>query len=163
MINSIHARHRREHLRLGPLGTNIDVFAQHLEERGYARWTVQEKIWVVAGFSRWLQSEKRGVENLDEQVVSEFLRYRRRKGLSRHGAAPALRDLLRHLRDAGIIPCARGPESSPLHDIEVCFARYLTEERGLAQPTIDNRDRGRPHSLRPLTPPGIRNRTRRFI
>jgi hypothetical protein len=83
-----------EHLRLGPLSTNIDVFAQHLEERGYARWTVQEKIWVVAGFSRWLQSEKRGVENLDEQVVSEFLRYRRCKGLSRHGAAPAIRTCL---------------------------------------------------------------------
>ncbi len=127
-----------EHLRLGPLGTYIDVFAQHLEERGYARWTVQEKIHVVAGFSRWLQSGERGVENLDEQVVSEFLRYRRRKGLSRHGAAPALRDLLRHLRDAGIIPCAREPESSPLHDIEVCFARYLTEERGLAQRTLES-------------------------
>jgi DNA-3-methyladenine glycosylase II len=28
---------------------------------------------------------------------------------------------------------------------------------------VKNRDRGRPHSLRPLTPPGIRNRTRRFI
>src|SRR4030042_394285 len=127
-----------EHLRLGPLGTYIDVFAQHLAERGYARWTVNEKIHVVAGFSRWLQRGERGVENLDEQVVSEFLRHRRRKGLSRHGAAPALRDLLRHLRDAGIIPCAREPESSPLHDIEVCFARYLTEERGLAQRTLDS-------------------------
>jgi site-specific recombinase XerD len=96
MIDQFYSRpSSSDHLRLGPLGTNIDVFAKHLEERGFARWTVQEKIWVVAGFSRWLQSEKRGVENLDEQVVSEFLRYRRRKGLSRHGAAPALRDLLR--------------------------------------------------------------------
>ena len=127
-----------ERLRPGPLGTYIDVFAQNLVEQGYARWTVEEKIRVVAGFSRWLQSGERVVENLDEQVVSEFLRYRRRKGLSRHGAPPALRDLLRHLREAGIIPCAREPESSPLHDIEVCFARYLTEERGLAQPTLDS-------------------------
>ena len=127
-----------ERLRPGPLGTYIDVFAQHLVEQGYARWTVEEKIRVVAGFNRWLQSGERGVENLNEQVVSEFLRYRRRKGLSLHGAPPALRDLLRHLRNAGIIPCAREPESSSLHDIEVCFARYLTEERGLAQPTLDS-------------------------
>jgi site-specific recombinase XerD len=133
-----HPSSPEEHLRLGPLCTYIDVFAQHLAEQGYARWTVKEKIHVVAGFSRWLQSGECRVENLDEQVVSEFLRYRRRKGLSRHGAASALRDLLRHLRNAGIIPCARQPESSPLHDIEVCFARYLTEERGLAQRTLDN-------------------------
>lgn len=127
-----------ERLHPGPLGTYIDVFAQHLVEQGYAKWTIEEKIRVVTGFSRWLQSGEREAENLDEQVVSEFLRYRRRKGLSRHGALPALRDLLRHLRYAGIIPCAREPENSPLHDIEVCFARYLTEERGLAQRTLDS-------------------------
>lgn len=127
-----------EHLRFGPLGIYIDVFAQHLAERGYARWTINEKIQVVAGFSRWLQKEEHRAENLDEQIVSEFLRYRRRKGFSLHGALPALRDLLKHLRDAGIIPYTREPESSPLYDIKECFTRYLTEERGLAQPTIDS-------------------------
>lgn len=78
------------------------------------------------------------MEDLDEHVVSQFLRYGRRKGLSQHGASPALRDLLGHLRDGGIIPCAQGPEKSPLHDIEQRFVRYLTQERGLAKTTIDN-------------------------
>jgi site-specific recombinase XerD len=127
-----------EHLHPGPLGTYIDVFAQHLVEQGYARWTVEEKIQVVTGFSRWLQSGERELENIDEQIFSEFLRYRRRKGLSLHGAPPALRDLLKHLRDAGIIPCAQEPESSPLRDIGGCFTRYLAEERGLAQRTLDS-------------------------
>ena len=127
-----------ERLHPGPLGTYIDVFAQHLVEQGYARWTVEEKIRVVTGFSRWLQSGERELESIDEQVVSEFLRYRCRKGLSLHGAQPALRDLLRHLRDAGIIPCVRVPESSPLDGIKECFTRYLAEERGLAQRTLES-------------------------
>ena len=100
-------------LHLGPLGSHIDAFAQHLSERGYAAWTAQEKIRMVAGLSRWLQRRKLGVEDLDEHVVSQFLRYGRRKGLSQHGASPALRDLLGHLRDGGIIPCARGARGEP--------------------------------------------------
>jgi site-specific recombinase XerD len=126
-----------ERLRLGPLGPYIDAFAQHLSERGYTRWTVKEKIRMVAGLSRWLQSGKRGVEDLDEHLVTEFLRYGRRKGLSQHGAPPALQDLLGHLRDGDIIPRTR-VEQGPLHNIEECFTRYLVEERGLSKSTIAN-------------------------
>ena len=125
-------------LRLGPLGPYIDAFAQYLSQQGYAKPTARHKIRAVAGLSRWLEGRQCGVEDLDEQVVSEFLRYRRRKGLSRCEAPPALRALLSHLRDAGIIPCAPGREESPFHAIEQRFAQYLTQERGLAKPTIDN-------------------------
>ena len=127
----------RKHLRLGPVGPYINAFAQQLSKRGYARWTVREKIRMVAGLSRWLQRRKRGVEDLDERVVTDFLRYGRRKGLSQHGAPPALRDLLGHLRDGAIIPRAR-VKSGPFHAIEGCFTRYLIEERGLSKSTIAN-------------------------
>ncbi|MGD0235028.1 MAG: tyrosine-type recombinase/integrase [Syntrophorhabdales bacterium] len=126
-----------QRLHLGPLGPRIDAFARHLSDRGYARRTTEEKIRVVSSFSRWLQRRRRAVEDVDEQVVSEFLRYRRRKGPSLHGVPPTLQDLLTHLRTAGIIPCVQ-IEHSPLYAIEGCFARYLTEERGLAKPTLDN-------------------------
>ena len=77
------------------------------------------------------------MEDLDEQVVSEFLAYRRRNGLSRCEAPPALRALLSQLRTAGIIRCAPRLEESPFHAIEQRFAQYLTQERGLATRTID--------------------------
>jgi site-specific recombinase XerD len=126
-----------QRLHLGPLSPCIDAFARHLSERGYASWTAEEKIRVVSRLSHWLQGRDRRVEDLDEGVVSQFMECRRRKGLSLHGAKPALRDLLRYLRDAGVISCAR-VERGPLHAIEECFAQYLAEERGLAKPTIDN-------------------------
>lgn len=75
------------------------------------------------------------MEDLNEQVVSEFLRYRRRRGLSVHGAPPALRDLLAYLRHAGIVPHAR-VEHGPLDAIEGCFSRFLAEERGLSTRTV---------------------------
>jgi site-specific recombinase XerD len=126
-----------ERLRLGPLGPYIDAFVQQLSKRGYARWTVREKIRMVASLSRWLQREKRRVEDLDEHIVTDFLRYGRCKGLSQHGAPPALRDFLGHLRDGDVIPHAR-VEHGPLHNIEGCFTRYLIEERGLSKSTIAN-------------------------
>jgi site-specific recombinase XerD len=126
-----------ERLHVGPIGPCIDAFARHLSERGYARWTAEEKIRVVSRFSGWLESKGRVKEDVDEQVVSEFLRYRRRRDLSVHGVPPALRDLLKYLRDARIIPHAH-VERGPFHGIEGCFTRFLTEERGLAKRTIDH-------------------------
>jgi site-specific recombinase XerD len=46
--------------------------------------------------------------------------------------------LLSLLRDAGIIRCVPVREETPLHAIEQRFARYLTQVRGLAKPTINN-------------------------
>jgi site-specific recombinase XerD len=126
-----------QRLHLGPIGLYIDAFVQHLAEQGYARWTAKEKIRVVYRFSGWLQKKGRAVEDVDERVASEFLRYRRRRGLSVHGAPPALRDLLGYLRDARIIPRAH-VKRGPFHAIEGCFTRFLNEERGLAKPTIDH-------------------------
>lgn len=126
-----------QRLHLGPLGPHIDAFARHLSERGYANWTAEEKIRVVSRLSQWLQARDRRVEDLNKEVVSQFLKYRRRKGLSLHGAPPAIRDLLKYLRDGGIIPCAR-VERRSFDAIGECFVQYLVEERGLAKPTIDN-------------------------
>jgi site-specific recombinase XerD len=155
-----------QRLHLGPIGSCIDAFARHLSERGYARWTAKEKIRVVSRFSGWLQKKGQPMEDVDEQVVSAFLQYRRRRDLSVHGAPPALRDLLTYLRDARIIPCTHA-ERGPFYAIEACFIRYLAEERDLAKTTVDHylhtvrallseRFGGGPIVLDELTPKDIR-------
>jgi len=127
-----------QRLRFGPLGTHIDTFVELLSAQGYAWSTAREKIRVVAGLSRWLHRRGLGVEALDEQRISEFLRYWRHQGLSRRGIFHTLQELLRHLRAAGIVGLVTSVENNAFHGIEKDFARYLTQERGLAQATLDN-------------------------
>jgi site-specific recombinase XerD len=119
----------------GPVRDGINGFSRHLAEQGYAPWTTKEKIRVISRFSGWLERRHRGMEDLNEQGVSEFLQYRRRRGLSVHGAPPALHDLLAYLRDAGIVPYAR-VEGGPLDAIEGGFTQFLAEERGLSTRTV---------------------------
>ena len=127
-----------QRLRFGPLGDHIDTFAQVLSAQGYARSTAIEKIRVVAGLSGWLYRRQLGVEALDEQSISEFLRYWRRRGLYRRLTSHTLERLLKHLRDGGFARKVASVENSAFYDVEKDFAQYLRQERGLAQATLDN-------------------------
>jgi site-specific recombinase XerD len=127
-----------ERLHFGPLGDHIDRFAQVLSAQGYTRLTAKAKIGAVAGLSRWLHKRGLGVEALDEQTISKFLRYCRRRGLCRCHTAHTLQDLLKHLRDGGIVREVAAVEKSALYDVEEEFAQYLRHERGLIQASADN-------------------------
>lgn len=127
-----------ERLRSGPLGSHIDTFAQILSAQGYAGSSAKEKIRVVAGLSGWLQRRQLGVETLDEQSISAFHRYWRQRGLCRRSTSHTLEMLLGLLRDGGFTRKVASVESSVSYDIDKEFARYLTQERGLAAATLDN-------------------------
>jgi site-specific recombinase XerD len=127
-----------ERLRSGPLGSHIDTFAQILSAQDYARSTAKEKIRVVAGLSGWLQRRQRGVETLDEQSISAFLRHWHRQGLCRRTTSHTLKMLLALLRDGGFTRKVASVANSAFYDVEKDFVRYLTQERGLTQATLDN-------------------------
>jgi hypothetical protein len=57
----------------GPLAPYADTIARRLHEQGYASWTVQDKLHVVAKLSQWLDEHQLPVEVLDEQRVGAFL------------------------------------------------------------------------------------------
>ncbi|MGD0232068.1 MAG: site-specific integrase [Syntrophorhabdales bacterium] len=126
-------------LRLGPLGPYIDAFARGLSERGYAKPTAGHKIRAVAGLSRWLERRQRGVEDLENRSCRSF------SGTGAATVSPSVKRRRPYEPSSAIcaipassLPCAPGREESPLHVIEQRFAQYLTQERGLAKPTIDN-------------------------
>ena len=125
-------------LRSGPLGDRIDAFAQILSAQGYTRLIMREKIRAVAGLSRWLHRRGLGVESLDEQSISAFLRYGRRRGLCRCHTSHTLQGLLAHLRDVGIVRNVAPVQKSALYDVEKDFAQYLRQERGVIQATAEN-------------------------
>ena len=126
-------------LHFGPLGKHIDSFAQILEVQGYKRSTAKYKITIVADFSRWSDQQGLSVTDLDEITLNKFLLYRGRRGSIFKIEPPTLRDLLKHLRETGVVPDAvRVDDDSKRRRIECGFAKYLAQERGLAQRTIDS-------------------------
>ncbi len=128
-----------EHLHKGPLAPHIDRFAAFLSEQGYAESTSKEKLRLVVGLSYWLHRRQLGVNDLDEQKAGKFLKQRHKDGCVRRGNAETLLQLIRYLRDAGIVPVPIVQiDNDELHQVERNFAQYLVRERGLAQPTLIN-------------------------
>jgi site-specific recombinase XerD len=128
-----------EHSHAGPLAVQIDSFAERLLNQGYAINTCKAKILLVADLSHWIERKQLQISNLDEKKICEFIKYRFIHYRPNRHENPTLRDFLAHLRGAGIVPVpAPAADNSPLGRIESNFARYLEQERGLSQTTIDN-------------------------
>jgi len=127
-----------QRLHAGPLGDHIDSFSRLLLEQGYASRTAKEKIRLVADLSRWLERKHLQVIDLEEEKISEFLKFRANHYAPNRYEHSTFQALLRHLRRAGIIPHPAPPvDDSALDRIESDFGRYLTQERGLTQATLD--------------------------
>ena len=93
----------------------------------------------AADFSRWLDQQGFSVADLDEITLGEFLLFRGRRGSIFKIEPPTLQDLLKHLRKTGVVPDAvRFDDDSNRRRIECDFAKYLAQERGLEQITIDS-------------------------
>ena len=126
-------------LHFGPLGAHIDSFAQILEVQGYKRSTAKYKITIIADFSRWLDQQGVSVTDLDEITLNKFLLYRGRRGSIFKIEPPTLQKFLKSLRETGVVPdAARVDDDSKFKRIEYGFAKYLAQERGLEQITIDS-------------------------
>ncbi|MEA3273936.1 MAG: hypothetical protein U9Q81_01265 [Pseudomonadota bacterium] len=123
----------------GPLAPYADAFAQQLREQGYAAWTVHDKLHLVAKLSQWLEERQLPVGSLDEQRVCTFLEeFHGHERRTYHGDRTTLRELLRQLSAAGVIPepTAEADEGASARIVGE-FRQYLIQERGLAVTTVD--------------------------
>lgn len=123
----------------GPLGAYLESFRALLDARGYARATEQQKLQLVATFSRWLARRRLEIGDVDERRGTAFVRARRTRGRARRGDGTTIRMLLEHLRQSGVIP-APPVAGSPTERsrVEQAFSGYLAQERGLARATVVN-------------------------
>lgn len=128
-----------DRLRAGPLGPDIDAFAERLSDRGYAKFTIKYKIRLVGVLSRWMHRQRLGVSDLDEQTTGKSLNYLRSERRIHRDDMPTLGLLLEHLRQSGVIPTPT-PEvdNSELGCLERDFANYLAQERRLSQASLVN-------------------------
>lgn len=122
----------------GPLRQHIATFVAALVEMGFARESVQKQLRLLSQLGRWMQRTRRAVTDLDQINSEVFLAaYRRRRRLKR-GDRAALRHLIEHLQDQGVITVRiAGPENEqPFTKLEQRYENHLLKERGLAAVTV---------------------------
>ncbi len=128
-----------DRFRSGPLGPHLDRFASLLSEQGYCNQAGMQKIQLVALLSRWLEQKHIRIQELDEQRIGDFLKAQRKPLRRYRWVQHTLTQLLQHLRHSTIVPELRAAQAeSPTDLLMHDYGRFLVQERGLSQDTLDN-------------------------
>ena len=121
-------------LRGNPLESHLRTFATCLMDSGYRKKTIQDKLYLLAALGWWLGRRQRAISQLDEGLIGDFAKQKRRI----HALdLPTLRQFVDHLRKRNVIPHRKlAPDKSPLAGILGAYEQYLRQERGLVPCTI---------------------------
>src|SRR5258708_16878395 len=119
----------------GPLYSYIPEFVGSLAERGYSNQCIAYKLHLVRAFDQWMRLRQIKVEGFTEKRIQGFIRHRAKRYSKQRGDAATLRSLLRHLQKANVISHLQ-PTMSPLDQLELRFAQYLTVQRGLRPKSV---------------------------
>src|SRR5215468_6988188 len=92
-----------ERWRDNPLALHIRPFAIQLIDDGYAKNTVQSKLWSLTDFGKWLRRRRLTVANIDEALISRFFKDRPSEKTGR-GDVKTLAQFLDDLRRRQIVP-----------------------------------------------------------
>lgn len=124
---------------VGPLAVHANGFRASLQEQWYAPLTADEQVRLMAHLSRWLASQGLDCSELTDAVGEDFLVARREPGHQHLLSPRALVPLLGYLRAIGAAPEATIVVSSaPGYEFLEQFERYLLDERGLGEATVQN-------------------------
>lgn len=129
------------------LAPHVEAFAAHLRRGRYASITIHKYFAGIAHFARWMKSTRRGLAQLDESAVDQFLT----QHLPRCNCpTPVLRvrcdlhaacvHLLCVLRETGAVAMRPVPRSNIDNEIAE-FDGYMNNARGLSASTRRNHRR----------------------
>jgi integrase/recombinase XerD len=124
----------------GPLSANVAGFAKWARDEGYAPPSRWRKVFLAAGFSRWLGQQAVRVRRISSEHVARYLRSHVGPMQIRRGDAATLRQFIDLLRRQGVVP----PEKvlpcrlTPVERAADAFAHYLRNERALAEAAVVN-------------------------
>jgi site-specific recombinase XerD len=122
----------------GPLGPYIDEYASRLVQQGLSRITARRTLCLIADLSRWLEQRRLTVDQLDEEALMLYRRYRARTRSLGFGEPVALRRFLGSMRELDICPMPPPAILSPHAKIQEEFSRYLAEDIGLSKRTLEH-------------------------
>ncbi len=123
----------------GPLAPYIDCFIGLLHDQGYTQNSAHLKVRLASEFSLWLKQKETSLQDISEEHIECYLRYRARHRRTRSDDAFTLKQVLRLLHQKGGI-AAEEPSSeiTPIRQLTEEFASYLQQDRGLATVTINH-------------------------
>src|SRR5215203_6915224 len=87
----------------GPLTRYVEGFAAELRADGYTELSLRNQLRLMSDLSRWLESKRIVVEDLDHAAVHRFIAKRRRT-YTHFRSERALGPLLAHLEVVGAMP-----------------------------------------------------------
>jgi site-specific recombinase XerD len=120
----------------GPLKEFAEGFLLELAGLGYSPLTSETQLGLVRHLSEWLAAQGLTAGDLSEDLVKEFLRFRRQV-TSRFRSPRALIPLLVYLRRLGVTPEVVPVVSSVPEEVLLDqFASYLVSQRGLGAATV---------------------------
>jgi site-specific recombinase XerD len=119
----------------GQLGPHVESYRAWLGQRGYTPHTVRNMLKDLGQVGLWMSGERLEEAQLDEDVMVAFLAARCAAGHRRVLGPRAMAPLLSYLREAGVTPVARPPET-PLGALLAGYRTWLLQERGLAATTV---------------------------
>ena len=121
----------------GPLAAYVEPYVTLIQRQGYQPATIRLHLMLIGGLNRWLVRTHRDLANLDERVLTRFLKDRFGGKPSPSGAPPTLRRLLGLIRAAGDAPPEKSlSRPSPAECLLERYRRYMFAELGLAPTTV---------------------------
>lgn len=122
----------------GLLCPHIDPYITQLLKQGYRHRTIRAHLNLFASLNRWLIRTGRTLHSLDEKAIEGFLRRHQHGRTWRMGEDIALQRLLEILRKARVIPLAKVIPLTPARCLADQYRRYLLDERGCSDATLEN-------------------------
>ena len=119
----------------GQLGPQVEGYRAWLAHRGYTPQTVRNMLADLGRLGRWMSREGLVTAQLDEDTMAAFLAARQAGGRRRDLGPRAMMPLLSYLREAGVAPAAKPPQT-PLEGLLGEYRIWLARERGLAAATV---------------------------
>ncbi|MDR3437340.1 MAG: integrase, partial [Telmatospirillum sp.] len=134
----------RDRLKAGMAANHAEDFAQWLRERRYTPLTIIERERLLACWTHWADAEGYTLDAIREAYAASF-------ALIESGDRPCFRgDLnkdsvecaklfINYLRERGVLPPAeRRPSPEETWPILAAFRRWMREQRGLMDSTLDH-------------------------
>jgi len=119
----------------GAMGPFIEGYRAWLTKRGYSPGTVIHLLAMAGALGRWMDSRDIAVGGLNQAVIAEFRCARRALGMRWVPGTRGLDSLLGFLGQQGVV-AVPVPAGGPVEEMVGRYRRWLVEERGLAQATV---------------------------